>query len=231
MPPGVARRAVFGPLLWPSLRTIGWLRFGVIVALGVVVVRSGGRNDGDPATVALPIATTMLGIWLSMVFEDTASEITRPSPVPLWLRRAVRVSIAIAATGVAWFTFTWLGPLDGATLAMSEMAAAVAVVALACAAVATRLVPPARSGMVAAAGLVGVVHAVPFAIAALLERPISIDPSHVAIGDPFTYWVTMSSAAIAVLVLAHRDSALPPFRVSILASARRAPLVPARGSR
>ena len=220
MSPGA--RSTFGLLLRPALRTTRWLPFGVIVALGAWVVRSGARDQGDPATVALPIATTMLGVWLCALFEDPASEITGPSPIPLWLRRSVRASIAVPSVAMAWLAFTWLGPLNGPTVPMVVMAVAVVVTALACGAVAARVAPPTRLGLAAAAGLVGSVLVWPGVLAKILERPLSIDPAHVPVGDPITYWTTTSIVAGAVLWLAHRDAAVPGLRVSIRGSARRA---------
>lgn len=224
--------AVVGPLLRPSLRTIRWIPLGAIVALGGWVVWSGAREEGNPAAIALPIATTMLGLWLCLLFEDAASEIAAPSPVPLWLRRAIRITIAAPPVAAAWFAFTWLGPLHGPTPPMAAMVAAVIVVALACAAVSTRFVSSTRSGPVAAVGLVGAVLVLPILLARVLERPISIDPSRVVLGDPLTYWASTIAVAAAVLVLAHRDPALRGFRPSIRAPSRRSVSpVPAREPR
>lgn len=221
--------AVVGPLLRPSLRTIRWIPLGAIVALGGWVVWSGAREEGNPAAIALPIATTMLGLWLCLLFEDAASEIAAPSPVPLWLRRAIRITIAAPPVAAAWFAFTWLGPLHGPTPPMAAMVAAVIVVALACAAATTRFVSSTRSGPVAAVALIGVVLVLPILLARVFERPISIDPSRVVLGDPLTYWASTIAVAAAVLVLAHRDPAVRGFRASIRAPSRRPlPPVPAR---
>ena len=216
-----SRRALVRLLLRPTLRTIRWIPFGPIVVLGAWVAWSGARNEGNPAAVALPIATAMLGLWLCLLFEDAASEIAAPSPVPLWLRRAIRIMMATPPVAAAWFAFTWLGPLDGPTPPMAAMVAAVTVVALACAAVTTRFVSSTRSGPVAAVGLIGAVLVLPILLARVLERPISIDPSRVVLGDPFTYWASTIAVAAAVLVLAHRDPALRGFRPSTWAPSRR----------
>ena len=227
-----SRRALVRLLLRPTLRTIRWIPFGPIVVLGAWVAWSGARNEGNPAAVALPIATAMLGLWLCLLFEDAASEIAAPSPVPLWLRRTVRIMIATPSVAAAWFTFTWLGPLHGPTAPMAAMVGAVIVAALACAAVTTRFVSSTRSGPVAAVGLIGAVLVLPILLARVLERPISIDPSRVVLGDPLTYWACTIAVAAAVLVLAHRDPALRGFRPSIRApSRRRMSPVPAREPR
>jgi hypothetical protein len=60
------RETVAVSLLWPAVRTMRWVPLGVITALGAWVVRSGAREGGDPATIALPVATMMLGIWLCL---------------------------------------------------------------------------------------------------------------------------------------------------------------------
>ena len=200
---------VFGLLLWPSARTMRWVPFAVIVAIAVAVVREGTRDGRDPAEVALPIATTLLGVWLCLTFEDAAAELTSPAPVPQWVRRCVRASIALPAAALAWFALTWVGPLDGPTVPMSSMFVAVALVALACAAIASRRMPSERSGIAAAFGVAGVTLALPFVLGLALHRPVAIDPSRVPVGDPASYWTAVAAVAIIALVLAHRDLALP----------------------
>jgi len=203
-------RAVTARLLArPSVRLGRWPAFLVIAPLGAAVVRQGGRDGGDPSTMALPLATTLLGTWLCLAFEDAAAHMTSPSPVTLTLRRIVRVTIAVTAATLAWLAYTWIGPLDGPTVHMAAMYAAVTLVALACAAISARVIPSERSGVVAAFGLVGAIVALPFALALALDRQIAIDPSRVPLGDPQSYWASISAVAVLALVLAHRDPALP----------------------
>jgi hypothetical protein len=208
------RETVAVSLLWPAARTTRWVPLGVIAALSVWVVRSGARDGGDPATIALPVATTMLGIWLCLLFEDAAADVSAPSPVPLWRRRVVRVTLAVPAYFAIWFACTWVGPLHGPTGPMVGMAAGVAAVAIAAAAVTTRIVAPSRSGPVAAIVLVGVIVATPIIIAVALGRPVSIDPSHVPIGDPRSYWSSVVASGLALTLAANRDPALPSLRPS-----------------
>ena len=227
-----SRRALVRLLLRPSLRTIRWIPLGPIVVLGAWVVWSGAQDEGNPAAIALPIATTLLGLWLCLLFEDAASEIAAPTPLPLWLRRAVRITITAPPVAAVWFTFTWLGQLHGPTAPMTAMVAAVIVVALACAAVTTRFVSSTRSGPVAAVALIGAVLVLPILLARVLARPISIDPSRVVLGDPLSYWASTIAVAAVVLVLAHRDPAVRGFRPSTRApSRRRVSSVPAREPR
>lgn len=201
-------------LLWPAVRTMRWLPLGVIIALSVWVVRSGAREGGDPATIALPVATTMLGIWLCLLFEDAAADVTAPSPVPLWRRRVIRVTLAVPAYAAIWFACTWVGPLHGPTGPMAGMAGGVAAVAIAAASVTTRVVAPSRSGPVAAVVLVGVIVAMPVVIALVLGRPASIDPALVPVGDPATYWSSTVAIALVVTLAANRDPAVRGIRVS-----------------
>jgi len=205
----VTRAAVARLLAWPSLRTERWPTFVVVALLAAVVVRQGGRDGDDPSTIALPVATAMLGAWLCFAFEDAAAHVTSPSPTPLTLRRAVRASIAVVAATLAWFACTWIGPLDGPTWPMTAMFAGVALVALACAAITARVIPSERSGIAAVCGVVGVSVALPFVLALAFGRPIAIDPSRVPVGDPASYWTTVAAVAVVALVLAHRDPALP----------------------
>ena len=109
-------------LALPTARTIPWPALVVAVALAWAIVRLGIRDGLDPRVVALPVATTLLGAWLCLLFEDRAFELTRPSPTPLWLRRGVRVAIALPPVAAAWLAVTWIGPLTGPTAPMAEMA-------------------------------------------------------------------------------------------------------------
>ena len=208
------RETVAVSLLWPAVRTMRWVPLGVITALGVWVVRSGAREGGDPATIALPVATMMLGIWLCLLFEDPAADVTAPSPVPLWRRRAVRVTLAVPAYAATWFACTWVGALDGPTGPMAGMALGVGAVAIAAASVTTRVVAPSRSGPVAAVVLVGVIVAMPVVVALVLGRPASIDPALVPVGDPATYWSSTVAIALVVTLAANRDPAVRSMRVS-----------------
>ncbi len=212
MPDG--RETVAVSLLRPAVRTMRWVPLGVIAALGVWVVRAGARDGGDPATIALPVATTMLGIWVCLLFEDAAADIMGPSPVPLWRRRAVRVMLAVPAYAAIWFACTWVGPLHGPTGPMVGMALGVGAMAVAAASVTTRVVSSTRSGPVAAVVLVGAIVAIPLIIALVLDRPAAIDPALVPVGDPVTYWSCLVAVAVAVAVAAHRDPALPGLRLS-----------------
>jgi hypothetical protein len=207
------RETVAVSLLWPMVRTMRWAPIGVIAPLGAWVVRSGAREQGDPATIALPVATTMLGVWLCLLFEDAAADITWPSPVPLWRRRAIRVAIAAPVFAAVWFAFTFIGPLQGPTGPMTAMAVGVAAVALAAASVSTRVVIPARSGPVAAIALVGAIVAAPLLIALILGRPATIDPALVPVGGLGSYWSSIVAIAIGVTLAANRDPALPGFRL------------------
>jgi len=216
-----ARETVAVNLLWPAVRTIRWVPLGVITALSVWVVHAGGRDGGDPATVELPVATTMLGIWLCLLFEDAAAAIVGPSPVPLWRRRAARVMVSVPAYTVIWFACTWVGPLHGPTGSMVGMAVGVGAVAIAAASASTRMVASTRSGPVAAVALVGAIVAVPVVIALVLVRTVVIDPAMVPVGGPFTYWSCLVAIAVAVTVVANRDPALPGLRLSRGRSSRR----------
>ena len=208
-------------LLWPAARTMRWVPLGAIGALSVWVVWSGAREDGDPATIAVPVATAMLGFWLCLLFEDAAADITGPSPVPLWRRRVVRVTLAMPAYAAVWFACTWVGPLHGPTGPMAGMAIGVAAVALAAASVSSRVVAPSRSGPVSVAALVGAIVAVPVVVALALGRPAAIDPAQVPVGDPRSYWSSVIAFALLVSLAANRDPALPAFRLSRPRSSKR----------
>jgi hypothetical protein len=193
------RRAQAPLLLRPSARTIRWVSFTVIAATGALVVWSGGRDGRDPAKITLPIATTLLCVWLCFLFEDLAGETTAGSPTPLLFRRLLRAAIALPIAGVAWFSYTWIGRIDGPTAPMAASFAAEAIVALAAAAVAARVAGSDRSGLLASAVLLLTALVLPVS----LGRPPSVDPAFPPVGDPATYWTAVGLAGCAVLLLAH----------------------------
>ena len=188
-------------LLTPSARTIRWASFVVIAAIGALVVWSGTHKGANPATVALPVATTLLCVWLCFLFEDLAAETTSSSATPLLFRRAVRAAIAVPPIAAVWFAYTWIGPLTGPTATMVGSFAAEITLALAATAVAVRLVGSGGSGLAAGVGVVFILLVVPVAFG----RPPSVDPSLPPFGNPFTYWSTVALASAAVLALAHLD--------------------------
>lgn len=172
-----------------------------MAAIGAFVMRAGASDGGDPAEVALPVATTLLCLWLSFLFEDVASEMTAASATPLSLRRAVRGALAIPLVGAIWFAYTWSGPLQGPTAPMFGFLVSGVALALAAAAVSVRLVRSSMSGLAAAAAVAFVLLIVPIIIA----RPPSIDPSRPPLGDPLAYWSTLTLVSIASLATAHSD--------------------------
>ena len=109
------RRAQSRLLIRPSARTIRWMSFTVIAATGGLVVWTAAREQGDPAPVALPIASALLCVWLCFLFEDLAAETTASSATPLLFRRALRAAIAVPAVAAVWFAYTWIGPSAGPT--------------------------------------------------------------------------------------------------------------------
>ena len=228
--PGVPA-AVARLLVRPSARTARWPAFLVVVPLGALVVRQGARDGSDPSTIAVPIATMLLGAWLCLAFEDAAAQVVSSQPTLLAIRRTVRASIAVTAATLAWFATTFIGPLSGPTWPMAQMFGVVAIVALACAALAARTTASERSGIAAICGLIGTIVALPFVLGLAFDRPIAIDPSRVPIGSPSGYWATMAVLAAVVLALAHRDPALVgPLARLRSRRVRRAPrrVVPAR---
>ena len=199
--PFTVRRAQGRLLIRPSVRTIRWASFVVVAGAGALVVRTGGREGGDPATIALPIATTLLYVWLCFLFEDLVAETTDASATPLLFRRAVRAAIAVPPIAAVWFAYTWIGPLAGPTAAMTGALLSGIALTLATAAVVVRLVGPGRSGLASAAAVVFVLLVMPVAIG----RPPSIDPAHPPFGDASTYWSGIALISCAVLALAHVD--------------------------
>ncbi len=193
------RRAQGRLLLRPSARTIRWSSFGVVAAVGALAVWTGGRKGGNPASIALPVATTLLCVWLCFLFEDLAAETTAASATPLLFRRAVRAAIGVPAIVAVWLVYTWIGPLTGPTGVMLGAFGAEIVLALAAAAVVSRVVESSRSGLSAAAAVIGIVLVLPV----VFRRPPSVDPAHPPFGDPFAYWLAVAIASCAILAFAH----------------------------
>lgn len=195
------RRAQSRLLMKPSARTIRWMSFTVIAATGGLVVWTAAREQGDPAPVALPIASALLCIWLCFLFEDLAAESTASSATPLLFRRALRAAIAVPAVTTVWFAYTWIGPSAGPTSHMTKALLASIALSLAAGAVAVRLADSGRGGFAAAAVVVFILFVLPVAIG----RPPSIDPARPPLGEPFAYWSAIAIGSCAVLALAHLD--------------------------
>ncbi len=190
-------------LVSPSARTIRWGSFPVIAGVAALAVWNGGRKGGNPASVALPVATALLCTWLCFLFEDPTDETTNTTATPLLVRRGVRIALAVPAVAAAWFASTWIGPLTGPTSPMTSSFVALVLVALGSAAGAVRLVGGARSALLAAAVVVFVALVLPLAAG----RPPSVDPALPPWGGPGTYWAAVATLGTAVLLVAHRDPA------------------------
>lgn len=196
-------RLAQGRLLLPlSARTIRWGSFLVIAALAALVVWTGARKGGNPAAVALPVATSLLGVWLCFLFDDAAAETTAGGPTPLLFRRAIRAAVAIPAVTVAWFACTWIGPLTGPSGPMMAAFAVCVTIALAAAAMSARLVAS-GAGLLAAAAVVTITLILPVAFG----RPPSVDPARPPWGEPAGYWGALGLLAIVTLLMAHVDPA------------------------
>lgn len=189
-------------LVRPTSRAIPWASLPVVAGISALVVVNGARDGGDPAPIALPIATTFLCVWLCFLFEDPAAETTAGAPTPLLLRRAVRMAIAIPAVSVAWWACTWIGPLSGPTSAMAASFVAGVILALAAAALSVRFFG-AGAGLLA----VGAVAIVMLVLPVAIGRPPSVDPAHPPWGAPALHWSALALFACVALVLAHIDPA------------------------
>jgi hypothetical protein len=187
-------------LLRPSARTIRWASLPVLAGLAMAAVWNGQRKDGNPAAVALPVATTLLCVWLCFLFDDPAAETTAVGPTPLLFRRGIRIALAVPAVMGAWFACTWIGPLEGPTSAMTASVLAEMVVALAAAALTVRFVG-AGAGLVAA----GVVVFVTLVLPVALGHPPTVDAARPPWGSPPAYWTSVAALAAVTLALAHLD--------------------------
>jgi hypothetical protein len=185
-------------LVSPSARTIRWASFPVLAGLAMIAVWTAVRKGDDPATIALPVATTLLCVWLCFLFDDAAAETTAAGPTPLAFRRAVRVAIAVPAVALAWLACTCIGPLAGPTAPMTASFVAEILVALAAAAVVVRFVGS-GGGLLAAAAVVFVALILPVAVG----RPPTVDPAEPPLGHVASYWAAVATVAAAALALAH----------------------------
>ena len=195
------RRAQGRLLITPSARTIRWASFTVIATTGGLVVWAGAREAGNPAPVALPVASALLCVWLCFLFEDLAAETTASAATPLLFRRALRAAIAVPAVAAVWFAYTWIGPPAGPTAHMVKAGVAGIALSLAAGAIAVCFADSGRGGLAAAGVVVFILLVLPVAIG----RPPSIDPAHPPVGDPLTYWSAITIGSCVVLAVAQLD--------------------------
>ena len=103
----------------PTARAVAWIPLAVAMAVGTAFVANAARrswHDASAMSGALAYAALALATATGFVVEDTASETTAPVPIPLSVRRAVRLVLCTAGVGVAWVVLVWIASARGADL-------------------------------------------------------------------------------------------------------------------
>jgi fluoroquinolone transport system permease protein len=188
-------------LLGPTAQTLRWAALPVVLVFTVGLVELERRQPGLDLW-ALRAGAVLLAIWAGLSVDDPAEATVEATPFPPLGRRALRLLLALAALAACWallLTRT-LGvpPVGGVTLE----AAALVAVALAAAAVASRLTADHQGGLAAAPAVLGLVLG-----AIRLPRRLWLFP---APGDPgwtaaHGRWAAVVGVAVVVLLLASLD--------------------------
>jgi hypothetical protein len=146
--------------LGPTARVLRWppVLASFMPALALVEHVAADLSDASGVLLALRGGAVALAVGLAFVLDDPAESLTAPSPVSLLAQRAVRMSLALplavafcvilvtranGAPGIA-------EPLSGATMLLELLA--FAAVALAAAAVGSRLLADRLGGLAGVAG-------------------------------------------------------------------------------
>jgi len=126
-------------LVLPSLRTMPW---PALLAIGAAA--AGLLTLPGPGGVLLPLAAAVLAAGVGFVFDDPAEATVASVPMPLLVRRLLRVALALPVVAGLWALLVWYGGGDAAqpTLVLAALAILAAAVGARYGAVAGAAVPP-----------------------------------------------------------------------------------------
>jgi fluoroquinolone transport system permease protein len=188
-------------LVPPVARTLRLASLPVVLALALGLIE---LRPGDPGLEvwALRGGALLLALWAGFALDDPAEPTVAPAPFPLFTRRALRILLAVAALAACWALLlartAGTPPVGGVTLE----AATLLVVALATAAVASRLTGDQRGGLAAGPVLFGLTLAATRLPARLALLVAPGDPRW---ADAHRRWATLLAVAVAVLLAASLD--------------------------
>jgi hypothetical protein len=238
------RLEVVRALIQPTIRGMPWVPLavaGVIAPLTTNFMAGASMHGLSDRFNALRIAGTAMAVAIGFVLDDPAREGTQHQPVPLLLRRAVRVGLALPVTAAIWLLCLWLAfrtwppvsadmasvqpaadlPLAALTLEFAGLLAA----ALALSAAATPFVPEAMGGVAAGPILILLVL-----IGAVLSTVVPLfvgDPTEPGWQAAHKAWWVILATGLGAFALVSRD----PGRWRLLARVRTPADGRSRGSR
>lgn len=88
-----------------SVMTIRWSRLLIAAVVALALVASSLRDAGFDRTSAiegLRLAAVALGVAMTFVVGDPMAQLVRSTPVPLLIRRAVRIAVAASVPACTW---------------------------------------------------------------------------------------------------------------------------------
>lgn len=164
-------------LVRPTVRAVRWTPFVICLVAGVallVLSLDEQRPTAADVLMGLRVAAVFGALALAFLFDDPAESTTAAVPVPLWVRRAVRVTLVVPLLALWWVLVLLIGarlaphvPVPIAAVILE--AAAVSAVTLALAAGGGRWVSEGLGGVAAAPGLL-----VAVAVAAALPESLAL---------------------------------------------------------
>lgn len=190
-------------LVPPVARTLQLASLPVVLALALGLVE---LRPGEPGldVWALRGGALLLALWAGFALDDLAEPTVAPVPFPPLARRTLRVLVAVAALAACWaLLLTRTGgtpPVGGVTLEAAVLIA----VALASAAIASRVTGDHLGGLAAGPVLLGLTLGatrLPPRLALLVAPG---DPRWV---DAHRRWATLLAVALGVLLAASLDPA------------------------
>jgi hypothetical protein len=238
------RLGVVRALVAPTVRGMPWVPLaiaGVIAPLITHFMAGGSMHSLADRFTGLRVAGAAVAVAMGFVPDDPAREGTQHQPVPLLLRRALRVGLALPVTAAIWLVCLWLAfrtwpPASGDTASVQPGAdlplaaltlefAGLLALALALSAAATPFVPEAMGGV--AAGPILILLVLVGGLLSTVMPLFANDPIEPSWRTAHRTWWGILATAMAAFALWSRD----PGRWPLAARFRTPDAERSRGSR
>jgi hypothetical protein len=204
---------VAAALVVPTLRAVKWLPMILSLAIGLALLMLSVvlPDNVDPSQLLTWVRTSAVFGALSVAFllDDPAATTTAAAPVPVSVRRAVRIGLALPVLACWWgavlaacATFAPQAPVPTAALLLEGATMTVATLTLSV--ICARWVPEGLGGVAAAPGLL-----LGAALAAALPEPVALftTPNSPHWASSHYGWVGILAACCAAVVLSSRSPA------------------------